>query len=95
MSMMKERRMEIVFRGGRNVRFYFPIQTTDESMAARIEEVLKLPTVCVSAGDVFYVMPTSAIEMISISPAPRKLPRTVIRGARARFAGRESTNRKR
>jgi hypothetical protein len=40
MSMMKERWMEIAFRGGCKVRFQFPIQAPDESMAARIEEVL-------------------------------------------------------
>jgi hypothetical protein len=82
MSMMKERWMEIAFRGGRKVRFQFPIQATDESMAARIEEVLKLPSVSISAEKVLYVMPTSAIEMITVSPAPRKLPSTVIRSAR-------------
>ena len=86
MSMMKERWMEIAFRGGRKVRFQFPIQATDETMAARIEEVLKLPSVSVSAENVLYVIPTSAIEMITVSPAPRKLPRTIIRGAKAELA---------
>jgi hypothetical protein len=82
MSMMQERWMEIAFRGGRKVRFQFPTQATDESMAARLEEVLKLPSISVSAEEVLYVMPTSAIEMITVSPAPRKLPGTVIRSAR-------------
>ena len=94
MSMMKERWMEIAFRGGRKVRFQFPIQATDESMAARIEEALKLPSVSISAKKVLYVIPTSAIEMISVAPAPRKLPRTVIRGARAELAPTEKGARK-
>lgn len=50
MSMMKERWMEIAFRPRRKVRFQFPIQATDETMAARVEEVLKLPSVSISAG---------------------------------------------
>ena len=94
MSMMKERWMEIAFRGGRKVRFQFPIQATDETMAARIEEVLKLPSVSVSAENVLYVIPTSAIEMITVSPAPRKLPRTIIRGAKAELARPEKTRGK-
>lgn len=82
MSMMKERSMEIAFCGGRKVRLQFPVQATDESMAARLEEVLKLPSLSISAEDVLYVIPTSAIEMITVSPAPKKLPSTVIRCAR-------------
>jgi hypothetical protein len=93
MSMMKERRMEIAFRSGHTVRFQFPIQATDESMAARIEEVLKLPSVSISAEQVLYVIPTSAIEMITVSPAPRKLPRTIIRGAKAELVTSKKARR--
>ena len=49
MSMMNERWMEIAFRSVRKIRFQFPIQAKDESMAARIEEVLKLPSLSISA----------------------------------------------
>ena len=94
MSMMKERWIEIAFRGGRKVRFQFPIQATDETMAARIEEMLKLPSVSVSAEKVLYVIPTSAIEMITVSPAPRKLPRTIIRGAKAELVKPRQSRRK-
>jgi hypothetical protein len=31
---------------------------------------------------VVYVIPTSAIRMITVTPAPKKLPRTVIRAAK-------------
>jgi hypothetical protein len=94
MSMMKERRMEITFRSGHKVRFQFPIQATDATMAARTEEVLKLPSVSISAENVLYVIPTSAIEMITVSPAPRKLPRTIIRGAKAELVEPKKTGRK-
>jgi hypothetical protein len=82
MSMMKERWLEIAFQGGRKMRFQFPIQATDDSMAARIEEALKLPSVSLCADEVLYVIPTNAIELMTISPAPKKLPRTVIRSAK-------------
>ena len=81
MSMMKERSMEIVFAGGRTLKFKFPVQATDETAAQRIEEALKRPTLAISAEDKLYVIPRTAIETITISPSPEKLPRTVIRGA--------------
>jgi hypothetical protein len=81
MSMMKERTIEIVFAGGRTLKFKFPVQATDEAAAERIEEALKRPTLAISADDKFYVIPTTAIETITISPSPKKLPRTVIRAA--------------
>jgi hypothetical protein len=80
--MMHERWMEITFKAGRKMRFQFPEQATDESMMDYISEVLKLPTVTVSADGVLYVMPTTSIEMVTVSPAPKKLPPTVIRGAK-------------
>jgi hypothetical protein len=82
MSMMDERRMEITFTGGNKIRFKFPVQATDESVAQRMEEILKLPSMTVNAGNVLYVIPTSAIQMITVTPAPRKLPRTVFRAAK-------------
>jgi hypothetical protein len=82
MSMMNERTMEITFTGGENIRFRFPVQSKDETVVQRIEEFLKQPSVTVNAGDVVYVIPTSAIRMITVTPAPKRLPRTVIRAAK-------------
>ncbi len=82
MSMMKERLLEITFTDGKSMRFQFPVQATDDTVAQRIEEVLKLPSLTVSAGDVLYVIPTSAVQMITVTPAPKKLPSTVIRAAK-------------
>jgi hypothetical protein len=81
MSMMKTREMEIALTGERTLKFKFPVQATDETAPQRIEEALKLPTLAISAGDKLYVIPTASIQLITISPAPKKLPRTVIRGA--------------
>lgn len=78
---MNIRWMEITLTGGRTLKFKFPVQATDENAAQRIEEALKLPTVTIAAGEKLYVIPTSSIQTIVISPAPKKLPRSVIRGA--------------
>lgn len=81
MSMLETRWMEISFAGGRTLKFKFPVQVTGPTAPHRIEEALKLPTLTISADDKLYVIPTSAIQSITVSPAPKKLPKTVIRGA--------------
>jgi hypothetical protein len=81
MAMMNQRWMEITLTGGRTLKFKFPTQATDETAAQRIEEVLKLPSVSIRADDKLWVIPTHSIQTITVSPAPAKLPRTVIRGA--------------
>lgn len=82
MSMMGERYMEITFTGGRKMNFKFPVQATDETVVQRIEEFLKLPSVTLSSEGVLYFIPISSIEMITVTPAPKKIPRTVIRAAK-------------
>ncbi len=82
MGMIPERWMEITFSEGRKLRFKFPIQATDETAAQRIEDALKLPAVTISTGDQLFVIPTAAIQSIVVTPAPKKLPRSVIRGAK-------------
>jgi hypothetical protein len=82
MAMISERWMEITFSEGRKLRFKFPVQATEETAAQRMEEVLKLPTVTISTGEQLFVIPTAAIQSIVITPAPRKLPRSVIRAAK-------------
>lgn len=79
--MLNTRWMEIALTSGRTLKFKFPVQAKDETAAQRIEEALKLPTLTISADDKLYVIPTSAIQTITVSPAPKKLPLTVIRGA--------------
>jgi hypothetical protein len=81
MSMINERTLEINFSGGRTLKFKFPVQARDENAAQRIDEALKRSTLAISANDKLYVIPTSAIETITVSPGPKKLPRAVIRGA--------------
>lgn len=82
MSMMNERQMEITFTSGKTMNFKFPVQATDENVVERIEEVMKLSSVSLSAGGILYVIPTSAIQMITVTPAPKKLPKTVLRAAK-------------
>ena len=79
---MPTRSMELTLRDGKKLRFQFPVQFNEANMARGIEEALKQPTITVKAGDTLYVIPTSAIQLITVSPAPKKLPRSVIRGAK-------------
>ena len=81
MSMMNRRWMEITLTSGKTLKFEFPVQVSDENAPERIEEVLKLPTVSISAEGKLYVIPTSSIQTIVVSPAPKKLPRNIIRAA--------------
>jgi hypothetical protein len=79
---IKFRRVSIIYGKGMELCFEFPIQVTESEMSHRIEEVLKLPTVSISTGDALYVIPTHAILTVIVKPAPKRLPPTVIRGAR-------------
>jgi hypothetical protein len=72
--------MEIQFAGGRTLKFRFPVQAKQETAAQWIGEALKLPTLTISADEKPYAIPTNTIQTIPVSPAPRKPPRTVIRG---------------
>lgn len=80
--MMKTRSMEITFIGGGMLKFEFPVQANDDTAAQRIEEFLSLPSISISADDTLYVIPTANIQTITITPAPKRLPRTVIRAAK-------------
>lgn len=81
MSMIKTRWMTITFADGQKLKFKFPVQVKDENVAERLAEVLKQPSLSVSSGDTLYVIPTTAIRCITVTPAPTKLPHTVIRAA--------------
>ncbi len=74
--------MSIIFGKGMELCFEFPIQVTESEMSHRIEEVLKMPNISISTGEALYVIPTQAVLTIIVKPAPKRLPPTVIRGAR-------------
>jgi hypothetical protein len=78
----KFRRVTIIYGKGMELCFEFPIQVTEDEMSHRIEEVLKLPNVSISTGEALYVIPTHAILTVVVKPSPKRLPPTVIRGAR-------------
>jgi hypothetical protein len=78
----KFRRVTIIYGKGMELCFEFPIQVTEDEMSHRIEEVLKMPNVSISTGEAMYVIPTHAILTIVVKPVPKRLPPTVIRGAR-------------
>ena len=74
--------MSILYGQGQELCFEFPIQVTESEMSHRIEEALKLPNLSISTGEALYVIPTHAIMTVIVKPAPKRLPPTVIRGAR-------------
>jgi len=82
MTDIKFRRMSIIYGQGMELCFEFPIQVTDGEMSHRIEEALKMPSVSISTGEALYVIPTHAILTVIVKPAPKRLPPTVIRGAK-------------
>lgn len=87
MGMMNRRSIVIELIGGRTLEFTFPIQAREENASERIEEALNLPTLSISAEDILYVIPTASIQCLTIKPAPKKLPRTVIRAASRTVSG--------
>src|SRR5271166_1036136 len=76
------RRVTIIYGKGMELCFEFPIQVTEDEMSHRIQEVLKMPNVTISTGEALYIIPTHAILTIVVKPVPKRLPPTVIRGAR-------------
>jgi hypothetical protein len=62
--------------------FEFPIQVTENEMSHRVEETLKMPSISISTGEALYVIPTHSIVTVIVKPSPKRLPPTVIRGAR-------------
>ena len=74
--------MSIIYGTGMELCFEFPIQITESEMSHRIEDALKMPSISISTGEALYVIPTHSILTIIVKPAPKRLPPTVIRGAR-------------
>lgn len=79
---MNRRQMAIIYGQGQELSFDFPVQATDAEVAHRVEAALKMPSISISTGDALYVIPTSAILSIIVTPPPRRLPPTVIRRAK-------------
>lgn len=78
----KFRRVSVIFGSGMELCFEFPIQVTESEMSHRIEDALKMPNISISTGDALYVIPTHSILTVVVKPSPKRLPPTVIRGAR-------------
>lgn len=74
--------IEVTLLDGQKLRFKYPAQIKDEHAAERIADALKNPSVTIRAEDTLYIIPNSAIQLITVSPAPTKLPPGSIRGAK-------------
>jgi len=85
-GMMKnERALTIHFTDGSKTSFDFPKQVSDDqSVATRLEKLLRNPYLLIEGDGVLFLFPTNNIKYIQAYPAPSKLPDTAIRGAKIR-----------
>ena len=81
--MENKRRMTIHFMDGTEMKFDFPEQSADTTnLGTAIREVLKEDQFVLEVEGVMYIFPYSNVKYIRVSPPPKKLPSTVIRGVR-------------
>jgi hypothetical protein len=80
--MNDERSMVIHFMDGSKLNLSFPKQArSDETVPARLENVLDKPALMVEADGGLMSIPFSSIKYIRVYPAPKVLPDYVIKGA--------------
>lgn len=83
MSNPEPRRMIIHFIDGSKKLLEFPAQLAegDGAAANRIKEALESRHLALEAEGALVVIPLENVKYIQVSPAPAKLPASVIRGA--------------
>ena len=79
--MTNYRKLTIHFESGASTTFRFPKQVEAAQLAAAIQKTLGEDKLCIEAEGKLLVFPWSSIRYIEASPAPEKLPSTVVRGA--------------
>jgi hypothetical protein len=79
--MSEARRMIIHFIDGSKKLLEFPAQAADAVSADKIKEVLESRHLALEAEGALVVIPLENVKYIQVSPAPKKLPSGVIRGA--------------
>jgi hypothetical protein len=81
--MNESRRMIIHFIDGSKKLLEFPQQVAegDAASAAKLKEVLESRHLTLEAEGALVVIPLENVKYIQVSPAPKKLPQGVIRGA--------------
>ena len=80
--MAETRHLTIHFTDGNKLTVTFPKQMQDNSqMASRIQKALDANQFALEVDGEMFVIPMNNVKYMQVSPAPEKLPDTVIRGA--------------
>ena len=81
--MSEQRRMIIHFTDGSKKLLEFPAQVADGDAAAagKLKEALESRHLVLEAEGALVLIPFENVKYIQVSPAPKKLPQGVIRGA--------------
>ncbi len=76
------RALSVYFNDGSSLKFAFPVQADETNMAARIEEARAQNSLVIEAQGKLVWIPITSIHHMEVTPAPEKLPQSVIRGAK-------------
>ena len=80
--MAETRYMTIHFTDGAKLSVTFPKQTQDDfQIASRIQKALDANQLALEVDGEMFVVPMNSVKYLQVSPAPKKLPDSVIRGA--------------
>lgn len=80
--MAQKRQLTIHFTDSTKISFEFPQQLTNTlTMAQKISDILKGENLVIEADGVLLLIPLNNVKYIQSTPAPEKLPETVIKGA--------------
>jgi hypothetical protein len=80
--MAKTRHMTIHFTDGSKLSVAFPTQSQDDVlMASKIQKALDANQLAIDVDGEMFVIPMNSVKYLQVTPAPEKLPDSVIRGA--------------
>ena len=82
MTTSNVRALSVYFNDGTSLKFAFPVQSDEANMAARIEEARAQNSLVIEAEGRLIWIPITSIRHMEITPAPEKLPPSVIHGAK-------------
>jgi hypothetical protein len=79
--MANERYLTIHFTDGSKLSVTFPKQTDMlYKIVSRVEKALEADKLAIEIGGELFVIPMNNIKYMQVSPAPDKLPESVVRG---------------
>ena len=79
--MGRDRRITIHFTDSNQLVFKFPQQVELSVMATAVQKALERDKLTIEADGALYGVPLTNVKYIRMSPAPQRLPESVITGA--------------